>query len=265
MNPTRAATWLLTIKIGNTNLGFGAHANGQLQHAWRAETRVEKTADEYAAFLLTCFENARLDAAAIRHAALVSVVPPLTDTMRELCRKTLRLEPFIVAAGIQSGIRIHYDDARALGADRLVVLVAARAKYGAPCLVIDFGTATTFNALDARGDFIGGAIAPGLNMSAEALHQFTAKLPRIEIVAPERALGANTRAAMRSGIFLGYVGLVEGMVARLKQEMQEPNARVIATGGMAQTLAPHCRAIELVDMDLALDGLCRVHEMNVGK
>jgi type III pantothenate kinase len=268
MNPnsrTDDAPLLLTIKIGNTNLGFGVHQSGQLVRAWRAETRVEKTADEYAAFLLTCFQDANIAPTSIRRAALVSVVPPLTDTMRELCKKYLYTEPFIAASGIKSGIRVHYDDPRALGADRLAVLVAARAKYGAPCLVIDFGTATTFNALDARGDFIGGAIAPGLNMSAEALHQFTAKLPRIEIAAPERALGTNTRDALRSGIFFGYVALVQGMVARLIQEMQEPDGRVIATGGMAPLLAPHCPEIEIVDMELALDGLSILYEMNVDK
>ncbi|MCG3142489.1 MAG: Type III pantothenate kinase [Anaerolineae bacterium] len=256
---------LLTIKIGNTNLGFGVHERDQLVHAWRAETRVDKTADEYAAFLLACFESVNLAPASIQHAALVSVVPPLTETLREFCRKYLRVEPFIVAAGIQSGIQIRYDDPRALGADRLVVLVAAKARYGAPCVVIDFGTATTFNALDARGDFIGGAIAPGLNMSADALHQFTAKLPRIEIVAPARALGVNTRDALRSGIFFGYLGLTQGIVERIKTEMRAPAARVIATGGMAQTLAPHCAAIEIVDLNLALDGLRILYEMNSGQ
>ena len=256
---------LLTIKIGNTNLGFGLHENGRLAHTWRAETRVEKTADEYAAFLLPCFENAQIERASIQHAALVSVVPPLTDTLREFCRNSLRVEPFVAASGIKSGIQIRYDDPRALGADRLTVLVAAKARYGAPCVVIDFGTATTFNALNARGDFIGGAIAPGLNMSADALHQFTAKLPRIEIAAPERALGTNTRDALRSGIFFGYAGLVQGMVARMRTEMNAPDARVIATGGMAQLLAPHCPAIEVVDTDLALDGLRILYEMNVGK
>lgn len=259
-----AAPLLLTIKIGNTNLGFGIHRDGQLLHAWRAETRVEKTADEYAAFLFPCFENVHLTPASIRRAALVSVVPPLTETMRELCRNYLQTDPFVATAGIKSGIPIHYDDPRAFGADRLVVLVAARAKYGAPCVVIDFGTATTFNALDARGEFIGGAIAPGLNMSAEALHQFTAKLPRIEIAAPAHALGTNTRDALRAGIFFGYVALVQGMVARLKAEMNAPDARVIATGGMASLLAPHCPALDITDLDLALEGLRILYEMNVG-
>lgn len=257
------ARHLLTIKIGNTNLAFGVHHDGRLAYTWRAEMRVEKTADEYAAFLLPCFEKANLEPASLQAAAIVSVVPPLTETMRALCVKYLHVEPFIAAPGMRSGIQIRYDDPRAFGADRLAVLVAAKAKYGAPCLVIDFGTATTFNALDARGDFVGGAIAPGMNMSAQALHQFTAKLPRIEIAAPEHALGTNTRDALRSGIFFGYAGLVQGLVARMKQELGAPDARVIATGGMAQLLAPHCDAIEAVDMELALDGLRMLYEMNV--
>lgn len=258
-------TRLLTIKIGNTNLGLGIYDAGKLARAWRAETRADKTADEYAALLLAFFESANIPSASIQAAALVSVVPALTETLREFCRTYLRLEPFVVTAGIKSGIRIKYDDPRAFGADRLVTLAAAKEKYGAPCIVIDLGTAATFNALDARGDFIGGAIAPGLNMSAEALHQFTAKLPRIEIAAPERALATNTRDALRAGIFFGYTGLVEGMVARMKREMEEPNARVIATGGMAALLAPHCQVIEIVDTELALDGLRILYEMNVDR
>lgn len=253
---------LLTIKIGNTNLGFGIFESDTLIRAWRAETRSEKTADEYASLLLTFLQDENIAPESIRAAALVSVVPALNETMRELCVKYLRVEPFIAAAGIKSGIQIKYDDPRAFGADRLVTLVAAKQKYGAPSILLDLGTATTFNALNAHGDFVGGAIAPGLNMSAEALHQFTAKLPLIELAPPPSALATNTRDALRSGIFFGYVGLVEGMIARFKNEMQEPSARVIATGGMAELLAPQCPAIEIVDMNLALDGLRLLYEMN---
>lgn len=253
---------LLTIKIGNTNLGFGIFESDTLIRAWRAETRSEKTADEYASLLLTFLQDENIAPESIRAAALVSVVPALNETMRELCVKYLRVEPFIAAAGIKSGIQIKYDDPRAFGADRLVTLVAAKQKYGAPSILLDLGTATTFNALNAHGDFVGGAIAPGLNMSAEALHQFTAQLPLIELAPPPSALATNTRDALRSGIFFGYVGLVEGMIARFKNEMQEPTARVIATGGMAELLAPQCPAIEIVDMNLALDGLRLLYEMN---
>jgi len=256
------ASRLLTIKIGNTNVAFGIFEGEKLRRAWRAETLAEKTADEYAALLLTFFEDENIAPETIRAASIVSVVPALNETMRELCVKYLRVEPFLAAVGIKSGIRIKYDDPRALGADRLVSLVAAKQKYGAPLILIDLGTATTFNALDAHGDFVGGAIAPGLSMSAEALHQFTAKLPRIEIAPPPNALATNTRDALRSGIFFGYVGLVEGMIARFKHEMNEPNARVIATGGMANMLAAQCSAIDVVDTNLALEGLRILYEMN---
>lgn len=256
---------LLAIKIGNTNLAFGLFRGERLEATWRFETLADRTADEYAALLLPSLERVQIPPGAIRAAALVSVVPRLVETMRELCRTCLGLEPFIAAAGVKSGIRITYDDPRALGADRLVDLVAARARYGAPCIVVDLGTAATFNALDENGDFVGGAIAPGLNMAANALHQFTAKLPRVDVSAPDRALATNTRDALRSGIFFGYVALVEGMVARLRREMDLPHVTVIATGGLAQLLAPHCPTIEHVDMNLALEGLRLMYEMNRGK
>lgn len=252
----------LALKIGNTNMGIGIFRDTQLAHAWRAETRPEKTADEYAALLLKFFAQDQIATDSIHAAAIVSVVPALNETMQEFCVKYLGVKPFVAAPGIKSGIHIKYDDPRSLGADRLVSLVAAKQKYGAPLILLDFGTATTFNALDARGDFVGGAIAPGLNMSAEALHQFTAKLPRIEIAPPPHALAGNTRDALRSGIFFGHVGLAEGMIARFKLEMNAPHAHVIATGGMARLLAPHCPTIDAVDMDLALDGLRLVYQMN---
>lgn len=253
---------LFTLKVGNTNLGFGIFDGDTLVHAWRAETLHDKTADEYAALLIPLLESENIAPASIQAAAIVSVVPALGETMREICVKYFNITPFMASAGIKSGIRIKYDDPRALGADRLVSLVAAKQKYGAPLVLIDMGTATTFNALDAHGDFVGGAIAPGLNMSAEALHQFTAKLPRIDIAPPPHAIATNTGDALRSGIYFGYVGLVEGLIARFKSELQEPQLKVIATGGMSQLLAPHCPAIETVDMGLALEGLRILYAMN---
>jgi type III pantothenate kinase len=253
---------LLTIKVGNTNLGIGVFENARLLRSWRAETRAEQTADEYAVFLFRFFESADIAPASIGAAAIVSVVPALDETLREFCVKYLGIHPFLARSGIKSGIRIQYDDPRALGADRLVSLVGAKAKYGSPLILIDLGTATTINALDRNGDFVGGAIAPGLNMSAQALHTFTAKLPRIDIGAPPAALATNTRDALRSGIFFGYVGMIEGLVARIRREMNEPTARVIATGGMAELLSRECPVIEAVDGDLALEGLEILYRMN---
>ncbi len=252
---------LLAIKIGNSNIGFGVFAGAELVRAWRVQTRTDKTADEYASELLDFFDSG--DVRHITAAAIVSVVPALTRTFEELGSKYLHCEPFVVAPGVKSGIQIQYEDPRTLGADRLVALAGAQARYGTPALVIDFGTATTFNALDAGGNFIGGAIAPGLNIEAEALHHFTAKLPLVEIAPPPRALAINTRDALRSGIFLGYIGLVEGLIARLRADMQmSVPVRVIATGGLARLIAPHCPSIEIVDSQLALEGLRLLFEMN---
>lgn len=253
---------LLAIKIGNTNLGFGLFRDKTLARVWRAETRPEKTADEYATLLTGFFEEVSRDASAVNAAAVVSVVPELTETMQDLCQRYFKLDPLVVTAGVRSGIRIKYDDPRSLGADRLVALVAVKARYGGPALVVDHGTATTFNALDAHGDFVGGAIAPGLAMSAQALHEFTAQLPRVEIAPPKQVLATNTHDALLSGIFLGYVSMVEGMITRLRTAMNEPRARVIATGGHAQLVATYCPLIDQVEMNLALDGLRLLYDMN---
>lgn len=255
---------LLAIKIGNTNLGFGLFQDMTLTRVWRAETRPEKTADEYAILLSEFLDHASSHAKTLTAAAVVSVVPALTETIQEMCQRHFKLEPLIVTAGVRSGIRIKYDDPRSLGADRLVALVAAKAQYGAPALVIDLGTATTFNALDAHGDFVGGAIAPGLAMSAQALHELTAQLPRVEIAPPKQALGRNTHDALLSGVFLGYVSMVEGMITRLRTETNEPQARVIATGGHAELIAARCPLIDQVDMNLGMDGLRLLYDMNHG-
>jgi type III pantothenate kinase len=229
--------------------------------SWRAETRPEQTADEYASLLFDFFAQRDL-APQVNGVALVSVVPQLTTTFQQLARAYLKCEPFVVAPGVKSGVQVRYQDPRALGADRLVCVAAAKALYGAPALVIDFGTATTFNALDKQGDFVGGAIAPGLAMSAEALHRFTARLPLVELALPPRALAANTDDALRSGVVLGYIGLVEGLIGRLRAEMDAPQARVIATGGSAALLAPHCASIEIVEPLLTLYGLRLLYELN---
>ncbi len=255
-------TQLLACKIGNTNIGLALYVEKEIRCTWRVETRADKTADEYAAQLQEFLDGENDRVEDISHVAIVSVVPALTGTFVELARRYLHVEPFVVAPGIATGIKIQYEDPRALGADRLVAMVAARARYGAPALVIDFGTATTFNALNASGDFVGGAIAPGLNIAGQALHEFTAKLPRVDISPPPTALATNTRDALRSGLFVGYTGLVEGLIARLRADMQAPQARVIATGGLAPLLAPYCPSIGVVDSQLAFEGLRMLFEMN---
>ncbi|HEX7588148.1 MAG TPA: type III pantothenate kinase [Anaerolineae bacterium] len=257
---------LLVVKIGNSNITVGVFEDSTLLATWRAHTETEKTADEYSILLDDFFTSLPLSQSAVgegwKGMALVSVVPPLTATFQELCRRHLEIEPLTVGPRVKTGMPIRYDDVRSLGADRLVAAVAARAQYGAPVLVIDFGTATTFNVVNRAGDYVGGAIAPGLNLAAEALHKSTAQLPYVDLAIPPHVIATNTVHAMQSGILLGYVGMVEGMVARMRDELGEPAMPVIATGGLARLLAPETRVIQAVEPDLILYGLRLIFEMN---
>lgn len=258
---------LLAIKIGNSNVTFGVFENTTLAARWRAHTEIDKTADEYAILLDDFFAQAAftphvIDGERWKGVALVSVVPPLTTTFQELCQHHLELEPLIIRAETKTGMPIRYDDPRALGADRLVAAVAAKQKFGAPVIVIDFGTATTFNAVNRAGEFVGGAIAPGLHLAADALYRSTAQLPRVDLALPPRAIATNTIHAIQSGILVGYLGMIEGMIARMRAELDVPDARVIATGGLAPMLAPQARVIDAVEPDLILDGLRIIYEMN---
>ncbi len=259
---------LLTIKIGNSNVTFGVFEKTLLVARWRIHTETDKTADEYAMLLDDLFAQSNIppvaDGEKWMGVAIVSVVPVLLTTFQALCRRHLESEPLIVEPGTKTGMPVRYDNPRALGADRLVAAVAAKEKFGAPVIVIDFGTATTFNVVNRAGEFVGGAIAPGLNLAAAALHQATAQLPRVDLAMPPRAIATNTTQAMQSGILFGYVGMVEGMIARMRAELGEPNARVIATGGLAPMLAPKTQVIECVEQDLILDGLRIIFEMNSG-
>ncbi len=256
----RAAS-LLAINIGNSNIAIGVFKTSTLVASWRAHTEVDGTVDEYAILLNDFFENAALTTDGWRGAIIGSVVPPLTMTFQELCRRHW-VDPLIVSSQLKTGMPIRYEDPRALGVDRLVEAVAAKSKYGVPVIVIDFGTATTFNAVNRAGEFAGGAIAPGLNLAADALYRATAQLPRIDLAMPPRATATNTVHAMQSGILFGYLGLVEGLVKRLRDELGEPTARVIATGGLAPKLAPQTRVIDVVDSELILNGLQIIFEMN---
>lgn len=256
---------LLAINLGNSNIHIGIFRDGALIANWRVHADNDKTADEYAVLFYDFFEQIgsgfELDPKSYG-AILVSVVPPLTPTIQQLCRDRFNLDPLIVNASLKTRMPIRYDNPRALGADRLVGAVAAEEKYGAPVIVIDFGTATTFNAVNRAGEFAGGAIAPGLNIAADALYQSTAQLPRIDLAVPPNAIATNTVHSMQSGILFGYVGLVEGMVARLRDELGAPAARVIATGGRASLVSPHTHVIDVVDSELILHGLRLIYNMN---
>ncbi len=257
---------LLAIGIGNSNLHIGIFREAKLVAKWRAYTYSDKTADEYTVLFSDFFEQIGVrfeQSDPGRGAILVSVVPPLTPTIQQLCRDRFGLDPLVVNSNLKTGMSIRYENPRALGTDRLVDAIAAKDKYGTPVIVIDFGTATTFNAINRAGEFCGGAIAPGMNLAADALYRATAQLPLIDLAVPPSTIATNTVHSLQSGILFGYVGLVEGMVARLRDELGEPGARVIATGGRAALIAPHTKVIDVVDSELILHGLRVIYEMNI--
>ena len=252
---------LLALDIGNTNIILGVFDDGRLKATWRVATGVHRMPDEYAILMLNFFDRQGLAASQIRDAVLCSVVPPLIGVFEEVCRRYLKLSPLVVGAGVKTGVRICMDNPREVGADRIVNAVAAHQLYGRPVIVIDFGTATTFDVVSEEGDYLGGAIAPGIAISTEALFTRTAALPRVELISPKQAIGRNTVAAMQSGIVFGYVGLIEGIVSRIQQELAS-KAKVVATGGYAGLLAQETPLIEVVNPDLTLIGLRLIHEMN---
>ena len=252
---------LLCVDIGNTNIAFGVYHGDELLSHWRIATQHEKMPDEYAMLMLDLFRHAGHSAEDIEAIALASVVPTLTGIFEEVCRRYFEQEPLVVAAGIRTGVRIHYDSPRDVGADRVVNAAATHRLYGGPACVVDFGTGTTFDAISAEGDYLGGAIAPGIMVATEALFQRTAKLPRIDLVRPPQAIGANTVQAMQSGILFGYVGLVEGMIARFREELGD-GMRVVGTGGLAPLIAKETPSIEVVDPWLTLKGLRIIWELN---
>lgn len=252
---------LLCIDIGNTNITFGLYEGATLGPRWRIRTIHDKMPDEYGILLLQLFRHRGYSPEDVTGVSIASVVPPLTPIFDTLCREYLGQEPLMVDAGVRTGVRIRYDNPREVGADRVVDAAAVRALYGTPACVVDFGTATTFDAISADGDYLGGAIAPGIGIAAEALFARTAKLPRVEITRPPSVIGRNTVQSIQSGLLFGYVGLVEGMVARFRAELG-PQMRVVATGGLAELIARETSVIEIVDPWLTLHGLRIIYELN---
>jgi type III pantothenate kinase len=252
---------LLAMNVNNTSTKLGLYRDGEWIVHWRIASDRDKMPDEYAMLLRNLFDFAGLAWADVSGVALASVVPPLTGAFVQVCRHYLGHDPLVVTAGIKTGVRVLIDYPAEAGADRILNALAIHRLYGGPAIVVDFGTATTFDAVSAEGDYLGGAIAPGLGIAAEALFSRTARLPRIELVAPPAAIGQNTVHAMQSGLILGYVGLVEGLVARIRAELGG-RAKVIATGGLASTLARETDVIEVVDERLTLEGLRLIYELN---
>lgn len=253
---------ILAMNVGNTNIMFGVYDGPKLVNHWRMSTDKDKTSDEFGMFIVNLFNNEGMDLADISAVIIASVVPPIMYSVEHAVRKYIKVEPMLVGPGIKTGINIKYENPREVGADRIVNSVAAYEIYGGPVIVVDFGTATTFSAVSSKGEFLGGVICPGVKISADALFQRTAKLPRIELVKPETIIGRNTVANMQAGIIFGYVGQVDYIIRRMKKEMKEDAVKVIATGGLARLIASESEAIDESNGFLTLEGLRIIYDRN---
>jgi type III pantothenate kinase len=255
---------LLAVDIGNTSITLGLYKSEKLGPRWRLASDNERTSDEYGILLVQLLEWGGIKADAVREIAIASVVPPLTGTFERACREYLNATPLIVDAGTRTGIPLRYEDPKQVGADRVVNAAAVRRIYKGPACIVDFGTATIFDAISADGEYLGGAIAPGIGIASDALFQRTAKLPRVEIMRPPSAIGRNTVHSLQSGLLYGYVGLVDGMVARFRAELG-PAMKTIGTGALVDLIARETRSIDIVEPWLALQGLRVIYDLNRGK
>ena len=255
---------LLVIDVGNTNIVLGVYQDQELEQHFRISTDKQKTGDEYGMLLNNLLNFRGLKMGDIDAVVISSVVPPLVVPLVRMCQRYFGVEPLVVEPGVKTGMKILYENPREVGADRIVNALAAYNKYGGPCIIVDFGTATTFCVVSANGDYLGGAIAPGIGISTEALFERAAKLPRVELLIPKTVICRNTVSSMQSGIVYGFVGQVDEIVRRMKKELDgEPI--VVATGGLANFIAAESSAIDKVDGFLTLDGLRLVYEKNKDK
>jgi len=252
---------LLAIDVGNTNTVLGAFEGDALVQHWRVETSHTRTSDEYGIQLRQFFAAEKLDPSRVRHIVVSSVVPPLATTLERMGQRYFGVKPLFVGPGTKTGMPILYENPREVGADRVVNAIAAYSRWPGGLIVVDFGTATTFDAVSPKGEYLGGAICPGISISMDALFRHASKLPRVEFVRPASVIGRNTVASMQSGLVYGYVGLVDGICERMAAELSFP-AKVVATGGLAPLVAGLSRCIHEVDEHLTLTGLRLVHERN---
>ena len=252
---------LLVIDVGNTNMVLGVYKDTELLDHWRISTDRQRTTDEYGVLIRELFYLNDLRADDINAIIISSVVPPVVPTLERMCQRYFGLSPLLIGPGVKTGMDIRYDNPREVGADRIVNAVAAYEKYGGPVIIVDFGTATTFCAVDAKGVYLGGSICPGIGIATEALVQRTAKLPRIELKRTDSVICRNTIESMQAGVFYGFVGQVEGIVSRMRREL-DMSARVVATGGLAVVIAPAIKTLDVVEPMLTLEGLRIIYERN---
>ncbi|HSW38681.1 MAG TPA: type III pantothenate kinase [Acidobacteriota bacterium] len=254
---------LLAVDIGNTSITLGLYRAGSLGPRWRLSSNNDRTSDEYGILIVQLLERAAIASRDVGEVAIASVVPPLTGTIERACMDYLNTAPLIVDAGTRTGIPLRYEDPKQVGADRVVNAVAVRRMYKGPACIVDFGTATIFDAISAEGEYLGGAIAPGIGIASDALFKRTAKLPRVEITRPPAAIGRNTVHSLQSGLLYGYVGLVDGMVARFRAELG-PEMKTIGTGALIEQIEKETRSIDIIEPWLALEGLKIIYELNRG-
>jgi type III pantothenate kinase len=255
---------LLVIDVGNTDTVLGVYDGEELVHNWRIRTNSGNTVDEYGILIYNLYHTGRINSKTITSIIISCVVPPMMNLLDELCRKYFNVKPMIVGPGLKTGMPIYYDNPKEVGADRIVNAVAAFSKYKRELIVVDFGTATTFDSVSTRGEYMGGCITPGIMISMEALFTRTAKLPRVELSKPKSIIAKDTVSSMQAGIMFGYAGLVDGIVERMSKEMGG-NPLVVATGGLANVIAPETTTIKIVENMLTLEGLRIIHDMNAKK